>query len=226
MLDLQFNWPNKRPKILCLGAHSDDIEIGCGGTILNICSQNIKPEIYWVVFSANKERKQEAIKSADIFLENSTKKNVIIHDFKENYFPYNAARIKDSFEELGELFSPDLIFTHYRADIHQDHKLIYDLTLNTYRNHLILEYEIPKYDGDLGFPHLFSPLKEKTLGTKIEYLYTHFQSQTNKPWFSEETFRALPRLRGIECKSKSGYAEAFYCRKIVLSNFEIDQNDN
>jgi len=217
MLDLRFNWPNESPKILCLGAHSDDIEIGCGGTILNICSQNLKSEIHWIVFSASKERKKEAISSANNFLVSIEKKNIIVHDFKENYFPYNASTIKESFDDLGRNFNPDLIFTHHRSDLHQDHKLIYDLTLNTFRNHLVLEYEIPKYDGDLGSPYIFSSLEEKILDTKIKYINENFQTQKNKPWFSDETFRALPRLRGIESRSPSGYAEAFHCRKMNLA---------
>ncbi len=218
MLDLKFNWPNKSPKILLLGAHSDDIEIGCGGTILNLCSQNIEPEIYWIVFSANKKRKEEALSSANNFLISIKKKNIVVHDFKENYFPYNASKIKESFDDLGKFFNPDLIFTHYKSDLHQDHKLIYDFTLNTFRNHLILEYEIPKYDGDLGSPHLFFSLEKIILDTKIKHINKNFQTQKNKPWFSEETFRALPRLRGIESRSPSGYAEAFHCRKMNLSN--------
>lgn len=220
-MDLLFNWPNKHPKILCLGAHSDDIEIGCGGTLLNLFSQNTNSEIQWIVFSANKERREEAIGSANNFLTPTKKKNIMIHDFKENYFPYYASKIKKSFDDLGKMFNPDLIFTHYRSDLHQDHKTIYDLTLNTFRNHLILEYEIPKYDGDLGSPNIFSCIDKKILDTKIRYLNDNFQSQKNKPWFSDETFRALPRIRGIESRSKSGYAEAFYCRKMNLFNPEL-----
>ena len=221
MLDLHFNWPSNSPKILFLGAHSDDIEIGCGGTILNICSENKNLEIQWVIFSANKERKKEAISSANNFLSSIGNKNIIVYDFKENYFPYNASKIKKSFEELGKSFNPDLIFTHYRLDLHQDHKTIYDLTLNTFRNHLILEYEIPKYDGDLGSPNTFFSINKRILDTKIRYINENFHSQKNKPWFSDETFRALSRLRGIESLSKSGYAEGFYCRKMNFSSPKI-----
>ena len=226
MVDLQINWSEKHPKILCLGAHADDIEIGCGGAILNLLANNIKSEICWVVFSANEERRQEALESAHLFLKNSTKKNIIIRDFRENYFPYNGGEIKEYFNELRGHFNPDLIFTHYRNDLHQDHRLIYDLTLNAYRDHLILEYEIPKYDGDLGSPHVFVPLDERVLDFKIKSLLKYFQSQKDKPWFSKDTFRALPRLRGIESKSQSGYAEAFFCRKMVLANFELIKDRN
>ena len=217
MIDLRFNWPNDTPQILFLGAHSDDIELGCGGTILNICSENKKSEIKWVVFSANKERKEEAINSANKFLSSVENKKIIVYDFKENYFPYNASKIKECFDNLGKILNPDLIFTHYKSDLHQDHRTIFDLTLNTFRNHLILQYEIPKYDGDLGSPNIFCPIDKKVLNTKIKYLNETFQTQKNKPWFSDDTFRALPSLRGIESRSKSGYAEAFYCQKMNFS---------
>jgi len=224
MLDLQIRCTGKNPKILCLGAHADDIEIGCGGTLMNICENEMQPEIYWVVLSANDERKQEALESADIFLENIEQKEIILCDFKENYFPYNGEEIKEFFDGMSKLFSPDLIFTHYRGDLHQDHRLISELTFNTYRDHLILEYEIPKYDGDLGSPHVFSPINKSVLDSKVNSLLKCFQSQKSKPWFSEDTFRALPRLRGIESKSQSGYAEAFFCRKMVLGNFKLVQD--
>jgi len=226
MLDLQINWGGMHPKILCLGAHADDIEIGCGGTLLNMLSTNIKPEICWVVFSANEKRKEEALESANYFLSNSAKKHVFIRDFKENFFPYNGGLIKEYFNELKGFFNPDIIFTHYRRDLHQDHRLIYDLTLNAYRDHLIFEYEIPKYDGDLGSPHVFVPLDERGLDDKIKSLFKYFQSQKVKPWFSEDTFLALPRLRGIESNSPSGYAEAFFCRKMILANFALIQDEN
>lgn len=221
MLDLKVNWFGEHPKILCLGAHADDIEIGCGGALLNLCSDSFKPEIWWIVFSANEKRKKEALESADFFLKNVEKKKVIIRDFRESYLPYNGKHIKEYFDELKTVFSPDFIFTHYRGDLHQDHRLIYDLTLNSYRDHLILEYEIPKYDGDLGAPHVFVPLDEKVLDLKIKALLKYFPSQNVKSWFTEDTFHALPRLRGIESNSESGLAEAFYCRKIVLANLGL-----
>ena len=221
MVELQIICNMKNPKILCLGAHSDDIEIGCGGTILNICSSNVKAEICWVIFSANKERRKEALESANYFLKNSVKKHVIVRDFRENYFPYNGVQIKEYFEEVKDFFNPDLIFTHRQRDSHQDHRLIYDLTLNTYRDHLILEYEIPKYDGDLGSPHVFVTLNKEVLNAKLNAILKYFRSQKTRRWFSEDTFLALPRLRGIESNSPSGYAEAFYCRKMVLANFEL-----
>lgn len=226
MINLQINYERTPLKVLCLGAHVDDIEIGCGGTLLNICSSHIKPEICWVIFSANKERRKEALESADFFLKNAVKKHIIVRNFQENFLPYNGGQIKKYFEKIKGFFTPDLIFTHYRGDLHQDHRLIYDLTLNVYRDHLILEYEIPKYDGDLGSPHVFVPLDKRILNVKNKALLKYFQSQKAKRWFSEDTFLALPRLRGIESNSPSGYAEAFYCRKMVLANFELIHDGN
>jgi len=202
-------------KILCLGAHSDDIEIGCGGTILHLLSGHHETEILWVVLGARNERAQEARKSAGFFLSCAKKKEVIVKSFRDGYFPFAGARIKNYFEELKRT-EPDLIFTHSRRDAHQDHRLVAELTWNTFRNHLILEYEIPKYDGDLGQPNLFVPLDQEIYEKKVHYLVEAFQTQRAKEWFGKDTFLALMRLRGMECVAASGYAEAFYCRKLVL----------
>jgi LmbE family N-acetylglucosaminyl deacetylase len=202
--------------ILCLGAHSDDIEIGCGGTILKLMEDYDNVNCYWVVFSANAIRRQEAMRSADAFLAGSKRKNVIIHEFADGFFPYNGGEIKKRFEELKKIPSPDIIFSHYRSDLHQDHRSISELTWNTFREHLILEYEIPKYDGDLGSPNLFVPLTESALKRKTAYLMEYFKSQQEKQWFSRETFEALMRLRGVESNAPQKYAEAYYCRKMVL----------
>lgn len=202
-------------KVLCLGSHSDDIEIGCGGTILRLLSCNHDVEVVWVVFSSGKEREGEARKSAELFLEHAGQKEIIVYDFRDGFFPFDGTRIKDHFEDLKGV-SPDLIFTHNRQDAHQDHRLIGELTWNTFRNHLILEYEIPKYDGDLGQPNLFAPLEKEIYDTKVRYIMESFQTQCEKRWFDRETFLALMRLRGMECVASSGYAEAFYCRKLVL----------
>jgi LmbE family N-acetylglucosaminyl deacetylase len=204
-------------KILCLGAHSDDIEIGCGGTILEIIDQKLDLEITWVVFSSGSDREREARASAELFLEGVSKKNVIVHRFRDGYFPYDGTQIKDAFEALKKQVSPDLIFTHYRHDRHQDHRLISDLAWNTWRSHLILEYEVPKYDGDLGVPNCFVPLNEKVCEQKIKYICQTFQSQSNKAWLTEDTFWGILRLRGVECASPERYAEAFYSRKMVCS---------
>jgi len=201
-------------KILCLGAHSDDIEIGCGGTILQLAGQYPNCIFHWVVFSANGIRAKEAEQAASLFA-GSAAIRPQIKGFKDGFMPFQGAEIKGVFEELKEV-SPDLIFTHNRRDAHQDHRLLAELTWNTFRNHMILEYEIPKYDGDLGQPELFVPLELATCNRKVAYIVETFQSQRNKNWFRSETFLALMRLRGMECNSSSGYAEAFYGRKLTL----------
>ena len=204
-------------RVLCLGAHSDDIEIGCGGTILRSLAQRRNVEVWWVVFAASPARRLEAERSAGMFLREAVKKEIVIRDFKESFFPYIGAEIKACFEELKRTISPDVIFTHFRDDLHQDHRLISELTWNTFRDHLILEYEIIKYDGGLGSPSVFVHLSEEVCVKKIKYLLENFQSQRSHQWFTEETFRAILRLRGVESNAPDKYAEAFYCRKIVYS---------
>ena len=217
MLNFQIAQKKGRPlTILCLGAHSDDIEIGCGGTILKLAEDYDHAVFYWVVFSSDRKRKQEAEKSAQAFLEKAKQKSIIIKGHRDGFFPYLGAEIKKQFEGLKRKVSPDLIFTHYRSDLHQDHRLISELTWNTFRDHMILEYEIPKYDGDLGCPNFFVPLKESTCKRKIEYLLDHFPSQRGNHWFNVETFQSLLRLRGIESNAPDKHAEAYYCRKIVI----------
>ncbi len=205
-----------KPKILCLGAHSDDLEIGCGGTILKLAKEYSKAEFRWIVFSANKQRREEAYQSANAFIVNISEKIVDVQDFKDSYFPFAGANIKDYFVNLKKEFSPDLILTHYSHDAHQDHRLISELTWNAFRDNLILEYELPKYDGDLGIPNLYVHLDEFLVQRKIENICKIFQSQNEKQWFGEETFKSIMRIRGIESNSPSKYAEAFYCRKIIL----------
>jgi LmbE family N-acetylglucosaminyl deacetylase len=208
----------ERPlRVLAIGAHSDDIEIGCGGTILKLIEQGSVAEICWVVLTGEANRAAEASSSADAFLKGTANKRVILKSFRDGYFPYDGAAIKGVFEELKAEFSPDLIFTHQRFDLHQDHRITCELTWNTFRNHLILEYEIPKYDGDMGAPNLFVPLDESARDKKVEYLMTYFGSQASKHWFSEDLFSGLLRLRGMECNSPTSYAEAFYSRKAVLA---------
>ncbi len=208
--------PNSIYKILCLGSHSDDIEIGCGGTILKLIKNHSNIIFYWVVFGATEQRKKEAIKSANNFLKGAKVENIIINNFRNGFFPFVGAEIKEYFEQLKGEVSPDLIFTHYRDDRHQDHRLISDLTWNTFRNHLILEYEIPKYDGDLSSPNFFVHLDDSMCHKKVEYLLDAFETERQKQWFTEDTFLSIMRLRGVESSSPSKYAEAFYCRKITL----------
>jgi LmbE family N-acetylglucosaminyl deacetylase len=203
-------------RVLCLGAHSDDLEIGCGGTILKLTDGDAQLDVTWIVFSGNAERRREATNSARVFLARATKKEVLVRDFRESFFPYIGGEIKEYFEALKTRLSPDLIFTHFREDLHQDHRVISELTWNTFRNHLILEYEIPKYDGDMGSPNTFVQLDAPTSRRKIETILSSFQTQEHRHWFSEDLFLSLLRVRGMECNAPSGYAEAFYCRKMVL----------
>jgi len=214
MLKLQLPQTAGTLKVLFLGAHSDDIEIGCGGTILRLIRENPGIEITWVVFSALGERGEEARKSAEEFLQDVQKKQIIVHEFKDGYFPHRGAEIKDIFERLKQDFVPDVIFTHYRQDLHQDHRVLNELAWNTWRDHFILEYEIPKYDGDLGIPNFFVHLDKELCDRKTDALMRFFQTQGNKHWFTPETFQAILRIRGVESKSPGGYAEAFYARKL------------
>ncbi|MCX9084502.1 MAG: PIG-L family deacetylase [Candidatus Methanoperedens sp.] len=207
---------DKALRVLCLGAHSDDIEIGCGGTILKLIEQYPNISFYWVVFGSKGLRTEEALKSANDLLNDVQDKQIFVKGFRDSFFPYIGGDIKEYFEQIKRDLDPDIIFTHYRQDLHQDHRLISDLTWNTFRNHLILEYEVPKYDGDMGSPNFFVNLDGPICRKKIKHLHSHFKTQTDRQWFSEETFRGLLRLRGIESNSLEKYAEAFYCRKIVI----------
>lgn len=218
MVELSILKNAKSPcKILCLGAHSDDIEIGCGGTILRLLRRNRNLEFYWVVFSAGPRRDREARQSANLFLRRARRKTVVVKNYRTSFFPFIGIEIKEFFEELKAAISPDVIFTHYRDDLHQDHRLISDLTWNTYRNHWILEYEIPKYDGDLGAPNCFVSLDRGICERKTRYIYNSFRSQRDKHWFDREIFLSLLRLRGMESNAPGKYAEAFYSRKTILS---------
>ena len=206
-------------KILCLGAHSDDIEIGCGGTILRLLSEYSEyndVQIHWIVLGSSGKRDGEALVSAKKFLAGAKKKKIIVRNFKESYFPYRGAEIKTFFEKLKKSATPDIIFTHYRHDLHQDHRLVSELTWNTYRDHLILEYEIIKYDGDLGSPNLFVNLDEAICQKKIRLIMECFKSQRNRDWFTPDAFLSIARIRGVESKAPKKYAEGFYCRKLVL----------
>lgn len=201
--------------ILCLGAHSDDIEIGCGGTLLQLKKTFGDVRFDWVVFCASGARGAEAANAAGLFTSGS-EKNVVLKEFRDGFLPYTGAAVKDFFEELKTKVQPDLIFTHWRGDAHQDHRLISELTWNTFRNHLILEYEIPKYDGDLGRPNVFVPLETPLHEQKVMHVLEVFESQRSKPWFDRDTFLGLMWIRGMESNSPSGYAEAFHARKVIL----------
>ncbi len=213
---LKLNFGNSLQQVLCLGAHSDDIEIGCGGTLLKLIEMYPDLSVCWIVFGAKGKRKEEAIKSAEDFLSSVNRKKIVVKGFKDGFFPYIGAEIKGYFEELKQEVNPDFILTHYRQDLHQDHRIISELTRNTFRDHLIWEYEIPKYDGDLSSPNLFVHLNKSICQQKIRHLMTHFQTQGNKQWFTEETFTSILRIRGIESNATEQYAEGFYCHKILF----------
>jgi LmbE family N-acetylglucosaminyl deacetylase len=201
--------------VLCLGAHADDIEIGCGGALLYFKKTLPQLRFLWVVFSAPGLRGQEARKAAELFTAGCDRE-IILKDYRDGFLPYSGGEVKDFFEEMKGRVNPDLIFTHWRGDAHQDHRLISELTWNTFRNHLVLEYEIPKYDGDMGRPNLFVPLEAPFYEHKIDYLFQAFESQRAKRWFDRETFLGLMRIRGLEANAPSGYAEAFHARKVVI----------
>jgi LmbE family N-acetylglucosaminyl deacetylase len=218
MLPLTLGEPETSPaRVLAIGAHPDDIEIGCAGTILKLIEQGAVSEVHWVVLSGDGERADEARASADALLDGVPQTEVAVCDFPDGFFPYEGQRIKDFFERLKVDLSPDVVLTHQRADLHQDHRLCCELSWNTFRDHLILEYEVPKYDGDMSAPNAFVPLSEGLSRRKIDHLMSHFSSQRSKRWFREELFSSLLRLRGMECNSPSSYAEAFFCRKAVLA---------
>jgi LmbE family N-acetylglucosaminyl deacetylase len=210
--------PGRRPgsalRVLCLGAHSDDIEIGCGGTMLRLLEERPGTEVRWVVVGAQGDRAREARDSAARFLAKAARSEVLVEGFRDSYFPYVGEKIKAFVESTRLGFDPDVVLTHCRGDLHQDHRLVSELTWNAYRDHLILEYEIPKYDGDLGQPNVFVPLPERVVREKARLVLEGFPSQRAKPWFSEDTFMALPRLRGVECNAPERYAEAFHGRKL------------
>jgi LmbE family N-acetylglucosaminyl deacetylase len=202
-------------RVLCLGAHADDLEIGAGGTLRRLAREHPGARFRWVVFAAQGERADEARKSAAWFLAEAGQAEVELHRFRESYFPWEGAAIKDAFEALKP-FEPDLVVCHAREDAHQDHRTLAELAWNTFRDQLVLEYEIPKYDGDLGRPNLYVPLSRAEAEAKVRALLEHFGSQRSRRWFTPDTFLGLMRLRGVECNAPEGFAEAFHGRKVVL----------
>ncbi|HEX7450313.1 MAG TPA: PIG-L deacetylase family protein [Pirellulales bacterium] len=204
--------------ILCLGAHADDLEIGCGGTLMQLLAERPREiDVHWVVLSGDTARSAEAARGGELFLANARRRKITVKGFRDTCFPFIGGEIKDFFATLQKDESPDLIFTHRREDLHQDHRLVAELTWCAFRNHVIFEYEIPKYEGDLGHPNLFVPLPEAICRRKVESLVEVFATQRSKPWFTPDTFWSLLRLRGVECNSPTRFAEAFTCRKLVLS---------
>lgn len=217
MLTLSFDKHQTEPlNILCLGAHSDDIEIGCGGTILKLLSCNPAFRVRWVVLSAREARETEARVSAERFLAGASQKDIVVKTFRDGFFPYIGNEIKQFFEELKQQVYPDLIFTHFRHDLHQDHRLVSELTWNTFRDHLILEYEVIKYDGDLSAPNVFVQLSNEHATRKVNYILDIFKTQSGRNWFTEDAFMSIMRIRGLESNAPEKLAEGFYCRKLVF----------
>jgi LmbE family N-acetylglucosaminyl deacetylase len=213
---IRFALPEKPLRVLCLGAHCDDIEIGCGGTLLRLIAERRIAHVDWVVFSSTRERAEEARRGADLFLRGVPSRSVTIQAFRDGYFPYEGGAVKDAVAAIGASTDTDLVFTHHRDDLHQDHRLIAELTWNTFRNHIVLEYEITKYDGNPFSPNFYVGLDEATCRRKIEDLFEAYPTQARKAWFTADTFMATLRLRGVESASATRYAEAFVCRKTCI----------
>ena len=216
MRQLDIARPGERLSVLCLGAHSDDIEIGAGATIRGWIESGVRLDVHWVVLSAAGERGAEARASATQFLDGAESAEIELGEFQDGFFPYQGAEVKFCFEALRKKVKPDVIFSHWNGDAHQDHREVSQLTWNTFRNHLILEYEIPKWDGDLGRPNVYVPATRSVMDRKVELLLSHFGTQRSKDWFDSEVFTGLARLRGSECRAPDGLAEAFHVRKLVL----------
>ena len=209
--------PEAPRRVLLIGAHADDIEIGCGATVLTLVREHPEIDVTWVVLGASGARELEARASAEAFLDGAANVEIVVHAFRDGFFPYIGAEVKELFESLKATVAPDVIFTHTREDLHQDHRVACELTWNTWRNHLIFEYEVPKYDGDLSSPNVFVPMTAELVDAKIEKLTKAFPSQRGKHWFDAELFRGLMRIRGMEGASPTGYAEAYVCRKLSLT---------
>jgi LmbE family N-acetylglucosaminyl deacetylase len=208
---------HRRPlQVLALGAHCDDIDIGCGGAMLSLLERHRGAEVTWVVMGSNPVRERELRASAKRFLRRAGDARVIVHRFRDGFFPAHFAAIKQEFEALKQLPAPDLVFSHHRADLHQDHRIVAELTWNTFRNHMILEYEIPKYEGDLTTPSAYVALSRAQVERKISILWDSYPTQRAKRWFTDDTFRGLMRVRGIESGGKSGWAEGFHVSKFLL----------
>jgi LmbE family N-acetylglucosaminyl deacetylase len=216
MLGAVLGQPGAPLRILCLGAHCDDIEIGCGGTLLRLLAERPGSTVYWAALTSTPAREREARACATELLTDAADRTIVIKSFRDGYLPFQGPEVKDFFEATKAAVQPDLILTHHRHDRHQDHRMIAEMTWNTFRDHLIAEFEIPKYEGDLGAPNFFVPLSEATVRRKIALIVRSFPSQAGKQWFRAETFEAVLRLRGIECNAREGFAEAFHVSKLVI----------
>lgn len=216
MLGLTLPSSTKPLRVLCIGAHSDDLEIGCAGTLLEWASAKRGISVTWAVLSANGDRRAEAQKSVKRLFGRTTDVNIVLGDFRDGHFPSAFSDIKAWFDRLKSSVEPDVILTHRLEDRHQDHRLLAEITWQTFRDHLVLEFEIPKFEGDLGNPNVFVPLRDATVERKVKHLLRGFGSQRSRHWFDERTFRGLMRLRGLECRAASGMAEAFHMRKAIV----------
>jgi LmbE family N-acetylglucosaminyl deacetylase len=217
MLALSLSGGDPVRRVLAVGCHADDIEIGCGGTLLTLTRATRDVDVTWLVLAARDEREREARASAKAFLASAARTQIEIHGFRDSFLPYDGGQVKEVFQDLAQRVDPQLVFTHTRDDLHQDHRLACELTWNAFRNHVVLEYEVPKVDGDLGRPNAYVPLAAAIAEEKIALLHEHFPSQLEKQWFDAETFRGLMRLRGMEAVAPERYAEAFLARKLALS---------
>jgi LmbE family N-acetylglucosaminyl deacetylase len=217
MISLSVGRAGELLSVLCLGAHSDDIEIGAGGTILSLIERGVRLEVTWCVASARGLREEEARASAADFLAGAESVSLELGSFDDSFFPVQMREIKEWLAAIGARSAPDIVFAHRRDDAHQDHRTMNEITWNLFRDHQILEYEIPKWDGDLGRPNIYVPLSREGAERKVELLLRHFGSQRSKDWFDADTFRGLARLRGVECRAPEGFAEAFTLRKACLS---------
>jgi len=207
---------NRRLEILCIGAHCDDIEIGCGGSLLALQKQYPQCRIHWLVLTSIPSRRQEAMTAMKKLVRVAARGNVRICELQDGFLPACFADAKTQFEAMKRLVDPDLIFTHHEFDRHQDHNLASEMTWQTFRDHMIWEYEIPKYDGDLVTPNLYVPLNASLAVRKVNVIVRTFRSQGMKSWFSAENLLAAMRIRGLESRASSGFAEAFHCRKLVM----------
>lgn len=220
MLELSFQNQQVPRRILCLGAHCDDIEIGCGASIRRMALRYPHAEFKICVLTGDDTRENETRTALARVLEVSENYSVDVQRFKNGHFPYCAANVKAHIETY-KAFQPDVIFTHFRHDHHQDHRTVSELTANTFRNHLVLEYEILKYDSDLANPNVFIPLTAQDVKDKIEILMESFKSQLDKQWFTPDVFESMARIRGVQCASPTGYAEAFFGNKLQIDLSEL-----
>jgi LmbE family N-acetylglucosaminyl deacetylase len=217
VLSVSLNLAENRPAhVLCVGAHCDDIEIGCGGTLLSLGKSHTDLKITCAIFSGNDDRQREARKSLESLFSAAADLQIVFHDFADGRLPFVGEAVKNAMEDIRGNIDPDLIFTHWEGDRHQDHRFLSEVTWNTFRDHLIMEFEIPKYDGDFGSPGVFCPLDKDTAERKVDHLMRAYRSQASKDWFTPDLFMSVLRIRGMEARADSGFAEGFYCRKLPL----------